>query len=204
MQPNDNIETIDIAGLVADGHLDLEALFDSDDWDVIDDITTYTACVYGRYGDQPGVVAIALEEATKYGITAYRWLERDDSGSFERGPATLNRDEAVRGGEEYAAECDETPNPEEQIQAILDTDWFDTSVDAEEVREIINYIESYDGTGQGHVIVATTGAREWVTNGWVEEESVHVPIPHAGYGSWAGCAAALLAAIQSSWDDDDV
>jgi hypothetical protein len=203
MRPSDNTETIDLAGLVADGHLDLEALFDSDDWDVVDDITTYTACVFGFDGAQPGQVEICLEEATKYGITAYRWLERDDSGDYERGPVALDRDEAVRGGEEYAAEADETPNPEEQIQAILDSGWFAAGVDAEEVREIINYIESYDGVGQGHVIVTTTGEREWVTNAWVEEASVHVSIPHAGYGSWAGCAAALLAAIQAAQDDED-
>ena len=95
----DATEKVDVAGLVEASLLDLDAVFVTADWRQVDGITAYTACVDGKDGDEPGE-EIVLESATEYGIVAYRW---DDCGGHERGPITLDRDEAVEAGEEYGS-----------------------------------------------------------------------------------------------------
>ena len=92
VQTVDTTETVDVAGLVEAGLLDLDAVFGKADWRQVDGITAYTACVYGKDGDEPGKVQIVLESATEYGIVAYRWAEKDDGGTHERGPITIDRD----------------------------------------------------------------------------------------------------------------
>ena len=101
---------IDIEGLVAAKLLDLDAVFARARWQVVDRITTYTACVYGSQGDEPGEVQVSLESATEYDIVAYRWAASDDGGVCEHGPIVLDEDEARDAGEEYAQENDEEPD----------------------------------------------------------------------------------------------
>lgn len=195
-------QTIDVAELVTDGHLDLDAVFDGASWRVIDSIGSYVACCYGCNGDEPGDVEIALEHAERYGIDAYRWIERDDAGTNERGPITLDREEAVTAGEEYATENDETPDEDDQIQAIIDAGWFADSVDADDIRAIIEYCHSHNNLGQGHVIVDRDGRREWVTTGYVEHEAMYIGIPHGGQ-PWSAYAVDILRGTEPSEDKED-
>lgn len=90
---------VDVAGLVDAGYLDMDVIFDRfAGWQVQDSITAYTARIYGPGRGEPGEVEIVLESASKYGITVFRWAERGSVGTHERGPITLDRDEAVEAG----------------------------------------------------------------------------------------------------------
>jgi hypothetical protein len=163
-------KTVDVAGLVEAGLLDLDAVFDRADWQTDDGITTYTACVYGSEGDKPGEVRVVLQSVAEYGITAYRWAEQDGSGTHESGPITLDRDEAVSGGEDYASENDEEPNAEELIAKIVETGYFGEA-DADDIRAICKaatehsqgYLLLPAGEFCGHPI-----GRVWTTNGYLQ------------------------------------
>jgi hypothetical protein len=139
-------------------------------------------------------LTIMLESAEMYGIPAFRWIECDDAGSYDTGEITLDRSEAVEQGKDQAEERDETPEPDDQIAEILETEWFKKSVKKEDLRAIIDYCHQYGGMGQGHVIIDRSGVHEWVTIGYVEHRSVHIGIPHESE-SWAYFADALLGAI---------
>ncbi len=188
------LDNIDIVNLIDDGHLDLTDVFAGAHFSADEEIDTYTAMCGGSDGDSPMTVTIMLESAEMYGITAYRWIELDDGGSYDTGEITLDRAEAVEQGKTEAAERDETPKPDAQISEILATNWFRKSVKNEDVKSIIDYCAGCSGLGQGHVIIDRSGVHEWVTTGYVEHRSVHVGIPHESE-SWAYFADALLGAI---------
>ena len=193
---------INLADLVADRHLDLDSVFSNADWRSVDGIATYIACCYGANGNEPGECEVVLERAEAYGIEAYRWADRDDSGTNNTGDIMLDRDEAIEAGKEVASESDETPDADDQIADILAAGWFTSSVDADDVRKIIDYCATYNDLGQGHVIIDHDGRREWVTTGYVEHEAVYLSIPHGGQ-HWSAYAVDLLNGINGINADDE-
>ena len=182
---------VDLRGLIDDGHLTLDSVFERANWRAIDGIGSYVACCYGRDGDEPGTVTVLLESAECYGITAYRWAEDDGGGADERGEITLDREAAVEDGESHATASDETPDDDEQITDILAAGWFSPQVDAAAVRTIIDYCSDHSSLGQGHVIIDRDGSREWVTAGYVEHDAMYISIPHGGQ-PWSGYARDIL------------
>lgn len=194
-------EQIDLAGMVECGALDVDKLADKANWRVVDTIAGYVACCYGDQGDEPGQCEVVLEAAECYGVTVYRWADRDDGGTHATGSPTLDKDEAEADGVNVAEENDETPDEDEQIQAILDAGWFSDSVDADDIRAIIEYCHSHNDLGQGHVIVDRDGRREWVTTGYVEHEAMYIGIPHGGQ-PWSAYAVDILSGTQPSEEGD--
>ena len=188
------LDNIDIVNLIDDGHLDLDKVFAGARWSSVEEIDTYIAMCGGAGGDSPMTLTIMLESSEMYGITAYRWIELDDAGSYDTGEITLDPVEAVEQGKSEAEDRGETPEPDDQIALILATNWFKKSVKKEDVRAIIDYCHGYADQGQGHVIIDRSGVHEWVTTGYVEHKAVYVDIPH-GCESWAYFADALLGAI---------
>lgn len=190
--------TVDVDGLVADGLLDLDAVFERAEWHVADDIATYTARLFGRHGDEPGEISVVLESAQRYGITAYRWAERDDgSGTYETGPVTLSRAEAEEGGAEYAAENDDPPDVDDIIGKIIETGYFGR-VDA---AEILAICEEATKHSQGYLLLPPGSpvhpvGRMWTTDGYLEVAR-YITIP-ATYPSVGYAADALLRAVTSS------
>jgi hypothetical protein len=147
--------TIDIAGLVDAGLLDLDAVFDRADWRDIDSIDTYTSCVFGAEGDEPGEVEITLQRSEAYGIEAFRWFERD---GMEHGDITLDRDEAIEAGEEYASENDEEPDADELFRQIVETGYFG-SADAGDIRAICQEATEHS---QGYLLLPAPAPRPHV------------------------------------------
>ena len=191
---------VDLCGLIDDGHLTLDGVFERADWRAIDGIGSYVACCYGRDGDEPGTVTVLLESAECYGITAYRWAEDDGGGADERGEITLDREAAIEDGESHATGADETPDDDEQIADILAAGWFSSQVDAAAVRTIIGYCSDHSSLGQGHVIIDRDGSREWVTAGYVEHDAMYISIPHGGQ-PWSGYARDILSGTAA--DDNE-
>jgi hypothetical protein len=194
-------QTIDLAGMVECGALDVDTLSDNAAWLVVDTIAGYVACCYGDQGDEPGQCEVVLEAAECYGVTVYRWADRDDSGTHATGSPTLDKDEAEEDGAEVAEENDETPDKDEQIRAILDAGWFSDAVDADDIRAIVEYCHSHNDLGQGHVIIDRDGRREWVATGYVEHEAMYLSIPHGGQ-PWSAYAVDILRGTEPSEEDD--
>jgi hypothetical protein len=85
--------------------IDLDATFEDDvhwEWDA--NITTYTACIFGVDGDEPGTLEIVLQTAEMCGVTAWRWAEIDFQNEWEHGRPTLSRAVAIAEGQVYADE----------------------------------------------------------------------------------------------------
>jgi len=197
---NETKDTIDLAGLVEAALLDLDAVFAGSDWQEIEEIATYTACVYGAEGDAPGEVRIALESAEEYGIVAYRWALKDDGGTHERGPITLDRSEAIAAGEECAAENDETPDADDLIRQIVETGYFGDA-DVDDIRavceEATKHSQGYLLLPAGEFIGHPIG-RMWTTNGYLQCDryvTLDATQPNVSYA-----ADALLRAV--SGDDE--
>lgn len=195
----DATKTVDVAGLAEAGLLDLDAVFSRADWRQVFSLAAYTACVYGN-GDEPGEVRVVLYSATEYGITAYRWVEEDDGGTHEQGPVTLDRDEAIELGEEYAVENDEEPDAADLIRQIVETGYFGDA-DAASVGAICEEATKYS---QGYLLlpageVCGPIGRLWTTNGYLQSEYVTLDATHA---SLAYAADALLRAVHQATDSE--
>lgn len=193
-------ETVDIAGLVEAGHLDLDSVFESAAWTRDgDSVASFTRCCYGPEGDSPGELEIVIEAATEYGVTVYRWTEIDEAGSYESGEIVLDREEAVSAGEDYASENDEEPDTDDLIEAIVETGYFG-GADADDIRAVCEaatqhsqgYLLLPKGEFVGHPI-----GRMWTTNGYLQCEYVTLDATHP---SVAYAADALLRAV-SGGDD---
>lgn len=179
-------ETIDITGLVNAGLLDLDAVFDGADWRTIKSITTYTACIYGTFGDEPGEVTVNLQASYRYGITAYRWAAEDESGTYECGSPVLDREEASRQGEEFATENHTELDVDEIIDQIVATGYFGDAT-ASDIRSFCE-----QATGYSCVYLLLPKGYCWTTNGYLECEYVTLP---ATYPNVAFAADALLRII---------
>lgn len=193
-------QIIDVAGLVADGCLDLNAVCRRAHWQVEDCIAAYTACVYGP-DDAPGEVEVVLEAASAYGLTVYRWCARDDGGTHETGPLTLEREEAVEAGEEYARVSDESPDADDLIRRIVDTGYFGAA-DADDIRAVCEAATAYS---QGYLLLPAGGpcgepvGRLWTTHGYLQCRHVRIAADH---GSPVEAAYALLRAVEAEMDAD--
>lgn len=99
-----------IAGLVREGLIDLDEVFDKAGWSEEEEIGTYTDLCYpyeeGRFGcaKSGGLCMVVLQVAAAYGITAYRY--HDDS-SDDSGTVYLDRKEAIEDGKEHLDEMRE-------------------------------------------------------------------------------------------------
>lgn len=104
--------TIDLRGLVEEGHLDLDAVFDDATWtDAGEIVASYTSCWAG----EPEQITLHLETAVRFGLTAYRWTSRDASGEMvDAGSPLVSREGVEAAAEEYAAECHEEPDDEDE------------------------------------------------------------------------------------------
>lgn len=176
--------------------------FDHADWRTEGSIATFTACVFGPDGDEPGEVQIVLQSATVDGVTAYRWAERSDGCMGERGPVTLDPDGARAGGEDYASRNDEEPDADDLIRQIVETGYFGDA-DDDDIRAVCEeatqhsqgYLLLPAGEFCGHPI-----GRMWTTNGYLQcEEYVTLD---ATYPSLAYAADALLRAVTRSHPED--
>jgi hypothetical protein len=96
------IETsaVDVAGLVRDGLLDLDTMRWGATWETLTKIDSYTTFDE----TEPVLVAVILQQATRYGITVYRW---QNTLSGEAGDPRLDRQHAIDGGEDYCYLMDE-------------------------------------------------------------------------------------------------
>ena len=185
---------IDIEGLVAAELLDLDAVFARARWQVVDRITTYTACVYGSQGDEPGEIQMSLESATEYGIVAYRWAASDDGGVCECGPIVLDEDEARDAGEEYATQENEEPDANALIEQIVATGYFGDAGEDDILaccKEATQHSQGYILLPKGEFVGHPIG-RMWTTSGYLQCKHICL---EANYPSAAYAADALLRAV---------
>lgn len=195
-------EIIDINGLIEDGHIDLDEVFEGAAWTKDSEIATYTACVYGPEGDLPGEVRVILQVSELYGITAWRW--RDDDGSYggDTGDITLDRLVAIQAGEEHAVDRDEEPDLDRLVGEIVETGFFGDAT-TNDIRAIC---EEATGYSQGYLLlpagefVGRPIGRLWTTNGYLECPHVRLD---ATYPKASYAAAGLLAAIHASQDEEE-
>jgi hypothetical protein len=136
-----------------------------------------------------------LESATEYGIVAYRWASKDDSGTHERGPITLDRNEAVEAGEEYGGENDDLPDADDLIRQIVETGYFG-GADATDIKAICEEATKYS---HGYLLLPAGKfcgypiGRLWTTNGYLQcEKYVTLDATHS---SLSYAADALLRAV---------
>lgn len=192
---------IDLAGLIEDGHLDLEAIFRRAEWWRVETIASYTAWVYGDDGDGPGEAWVSLWSAEAYGLTAWRWEDEDDAGSHDAGPITLDRDEAVRGGEAHAADAGGAPDIDDLIQRIVGTGYFGGAT-SDDIRAVCEAATAYS---QGYLLLPAGGpcgepvGRLWTTHGYLQCRHVRIAADH---GSPVEAAYALLRAVEAEMDAD--
>lgn len=172
-------------------------LDDCRNWRHVEDIATYTACVYGPAGDQPGTCEVVLESGTvDDGVTVYRWTAQDDCGVYESGQPTLTRDKAIRDGQEMAAQSNDEPDYDSLVEQIIETGAFGDA-DADDIMAICTAATRHS---QGHLLlplgepVAQPIGRMWTTNGYLECD--HIALD-ATYPRPSHAAAGLLQAIQS-------
>lgn len=168
-----------------------------------DAAASYTSCVYGADGTEPGTVSIYVESAEVLGQTYYRWREYDDGGSYDHGEPTLDRDQAKAQAVEQAEARDDSPNADDLIEQIVSTGYFGEAT-ADELREICQAATEHS---EG-VLLLPAGefcgrpiGRLWATgNAWLE-------VPHlrlaAGHDDLARAADALLRAIRAEQADTD-
>lgn len=171
---------------------------------VLEQITTYTACVYGKNGDEPGAVEINLECAEvdlddDSTVTLYRWIEQDDGGIQETGEWTNDKSTAIEGGEEYASDNDETPDLDSLISEIEETGFFkDNDI-------IPAVIKSATQHSQGYLLVTPDISEPigtmWTTNGYLQRDD-YISLD-ATYPSEAYAADALLRAINDYQSGDN-
>lgn len=185
--------TVDVEGPVANGWLDLDdiAPINGADWHTEGCAATYVACCFGVDGDQPGEVEVELQRATAYGIELWRW---SDAG--EDGPPRLTEAEARADAEEHASDSDETPDIDDQIEAILDTGYFGDDATVHDIRRIC---DALCGHARGvlllprGVVPSAPLGRLWTTNGYLECEHIQVDATNDTLGL---AAATLLASIR--------
>lgn len=194
--------SIDIYQLVEDGYLDLQAIFDKESlWTRHQHIADYTLCCYGRNGDEPGQQEVWLQRAEAYGIVAYRWRADDGEQETDRGYPTLDEDQAIEDGREYAEANDEGLDTDELLDQIVATGYFGDA-DADDIRAICEeatqhsqgYLLLPKGEPVGHPV-----SRMWTTNGYLDGDHLQLSATHSDI-SYA--AASLLRQVTAGTEDD--
>ncbi|MGD9713681.1 MAG: hypothetical protein AB7V46_16700 [Thermomicrobiales bacterium] len=185
---------VNVKGLVDTGILDLDDVIDESEWDrETDTLCSYTACVYGRDGDEPGTVDIWIQSAEAYGIVAYRWVA-DDGAVAEYGPTVLDREEAVSEARKHAAEKDEEPDTDDLIQQIVETGYFGEAVTATDLEGLCRTACTYH---QGYLLLPAGEVPKWPQ--WVAGQSEYLERPYvrirAYYDRPSFAADAILRAI---------
>ncbi len=168
---------------------------------VIETVGTYIACCYGSNGDEPGECEMVIECVEANGVKAYRWADRDDSGTNDTGDWSLDYEEVEAAAKKEIEDRDETPDDDEQVQEILDAGWFAADVDADDIRGLVDYCHKHNNLGQGHVIIDRDGHRKWVTTGYVEHEAMYISIPHGGQ-PWSAYAVDILHGTETEEDEE--
>lgn len=195
--------TVDVAGLVDDGFLTLNALFSDAIWKRDGSpVASFIRCCYGPEGDAPGELEIIVECAVKYGIAVYRWTEIDAAGAYVSGDITLDRAEAVSAGEDYASENDEEPDADDLIQQIRETGYFGDAIAAEikaVCEEATRYSQGYLLLPKGEFVGHPIG-RMWTISGYLQCDHVRLT---ASKLSVAVAADELLRRILESVSADD-
>jgi hypothetical protein len=191
---------IDIIGLVNDGHLNLDHVFRHADWTTVDDLASYTSCVYGADGCSPGKVEVVLQRAEMYGVEVYRWKAEDDSAEVDSGGVTLSRDEAIEEGEAYAEDSDEELDANDLIEQIVATAFFgdaDTDDILEICKEATQHSQGYLLLPAGEFVGHPIG-RMWTTNGYLQGDYVQL---RANFEEVSYAAYSLLEAITETVKD---
>lgn len=181
---------VSVEGLIEDGFLDLEAVLGRAEWQEQEVIATYTACIYGPEGGEPGQIEIVLEQTCLYGIRAWRLVQRDCTGVYRHdAPPTVDKEEAVEEGRQFAQENDNEPDIDLLIQEVIETGYFG-SAGAENIRAICQAATEYS---QGYLIlpkgtpVAQPIGRMWTTSGYLHCEdyvalnATHKRVSYAAY-----------------------
>lgn len=193
---------IDIYQLVDDGYLDLQAIFHKESmWTRYQHIADYTLCCYGPNGDEPGLQEVWLQRAEAYGIVAYRWRVDDGEQETDRGYPTLDEDQAIEDGREYAESSDEALDTDELLDQIVATGYFGDA-DADDIRAICEeatqhsqgYLLLPKGEPVGHPV-----GRMWTINGYLSCDHLQLPATHSDI-SYA--AASLLRQVTAATEDD--
>ena len=191
---------IDLEGLVEDGYLDLQEIFDQADWYREEHLADYTLCVYGRDGTDPGLIEVWLERAEIYGIEVYRWRAGDDEQEADCGYPTLSQDEATEDGLQYAEDNDEEPDADEYIDHIVATGYFGDAT-ASDIRaiceEATQHSQGYLLLPKGEFVGCPVG-RMWTTNGHLECDYVTL---QATYKKLSYAACALLEKVTVTVED---
>ena len=173
-------------------------MFGKSDWKNDEEIASYTSCVYGPSGDQPGTVRVSLQRAEEYGIEAWRWQDDDDSYADETGPITLDRTEACEDGAAHATDSDESPDLNDLIEEIVATGYFGKA-DAAAIERICDAACEHSC---GVLLLPAgdlpVGPLPWTTSGWLECDHVRIDADHE---SPERAAWQLLRVIEQSNDD---
>jgi len=125
---------VDTKGLVEAGYLDLDAVFDYADWQTLEEITAFTYRCFGDNDDEPGLIKIVMQQASEFGITAYRWIEKTGN-HHEFGKTFLSRDKVIEDAKIHAEEFDESLNMDDTISKIVQTRFFGNASE-DEIRAI--------------------------------------------------------------------
>jgi hypothetical protein len=107
--------TLDIAGLIDDGHLKLDNICTESDWTGLEHIADYTRDPAHDNDQFARQVEVWLQSAEVYGLELYRWVvvfPRDgifDASTviLERGTPAISRADVVDDGQLYAEENQE-------------------------------------------------------------------------------------------------
>lgn len=183
---------VDFAGLVANGLLDVAAMYPEEMWVREERVATYLSC---RNGDSDGVPLfgeVYLETAEAYGLRAYRWAE-DEYGEQSE-DVFFSEDEAVAAAKKYAAEHHEPPAIDEQIAELLKTGFFGTDASAADVRGLVGTMTRHH---EGVLLLhrgAPVSDATWEPRSVFAHDIISVP---ADCDSVEIAAARLLAAISA-------
>lgn len=105
--------TLDIAGLIDDGHLKLDNICTESDWTSLEHIADYTRDPAFDYQQFARQVEVWLQRAKVYGMEVYRWVvvlpcdtvpPNANTVILECGKPGISRAEVVDDGQLYAEE----------------------------------------------------------------------------------------------------
>lgn len=186
---------VNVEGLVENGFLDLDEVFDQEVWKTIDTIGRYTVFAFGVDGDEPGHVNVVLQTAEKFGIVVYRW--KDDS---ETGDAFLSREECLESAEDFIEDSNEIADLDDLVYEILGTEFFGKDATANDIKRICDWATEYS---EGYLLLAKGTVSPipcWTTNGHLECDYVAL---NANYPEAPHAAFYLLKAIENFYDEEN-
>jgi len=184
------------------------------------EITSYLGRYYGQNGDELGEIPISIAPITYFkkcelckgdyedDCTACGGNGKCESSAWvvaETSEENTNihefydyEEEAQNAAEELAEELDETPDLDEIIQNIADTDYFDDP-------DIIPFVlKSLTEHTQGHLLITPDIHQpvnvRWTTNGYLDCDHISIS---ADFENKFEAAEALLKAVKNKDEDED-